>query len=158
MTGRASTVVRNLVLIAFALLFLGPIYLIFINALKGEADIEADPLGIPLGRLTLDNLTNEILNPTHGLIPSYVLSAWITVISVALAIFLGSVLGYLLARSRGRLPVLVYLLLLAGLATSPWPSSSTRASSGRSRSSWKRRRASMERIHSRRTDGSSCPC
>lgn len=119
MTGRASTVARNLVLIGFALLFLGPIYLIAINAIKQEADIEADPIGIPFGRLTLDNLTGEILNPAHDLIGSYALSAWITVISVGLAIFLGSVLGYLLARSRGRLPVLVYLLLLAGLLVPP---------------------------------------
>jgi raffinose/stachyose/melibiose transport system permease protein len=119
MTGRASTVGRNLVLIGFALLFLGPIYLIFVNALKGEADIEADPIGIPFGRLTLDNLIGEITNPAHDLIGSYALSAWITVVSVGLAIFLGSVLGYLLARSSGRLPILVYLLLLAGLLVPP---------------------------------------
>jgi raffinose/stachyose/melibiose transport system permease protein len=116
---RSFTVARHFILICCAIFFAAPIYLIVVNAVKHQADIASDPFGIPFGRLTISNLIEVVTDPDANLGGAYILTGWITTIGVTLTVFLGSALGYVLARSRHRWTNLLYLVLLAGILVPP---------------------------------------
>ena len=58
-----AAVLRHAFLIVMSGLFLVPIYIAVVNVFKTREDIFANPLSIPLSRLTFDNILRNINTP-----------------------------------------------------------------------------------------------
>ncbi len=112
-TGR--TFARELSMMAFALAWLFPFYLLVITSLKANQNVYAAPLKPP-SHPTVTTY-KQAWNGTalgslgHG----FVSSAVITVSSVVLLIVIGSLTAYTLARRPGRLSKGLYVLFAIGL-------------------------------------------
>ncbi len=119
MTIDRKAAARYALISVLAVPFAFPICLVVINAVKRQQDILADTLGIPLGRLTLDNLVHVATDPSIDMAGAYLTSALLTASTVFLTVGLASALGYVLARARNRLATACYVLLLAGLLVPP---------------------------------------
>lgn len=99
-------------LIAFAALFLFPIYVLVVQALKTPAELATSPLGLPSG-LYLGNFVEAWTAARIG--PALVSSTIVTGTTVLLLVVLGSMGAYVLARRRSRLSTGLFQLLLLGI-------------------------------------------
>ena len=68
-----AAIARHSFLLLMSAIFIVPFYIAIINVFKTRKDIFANPLGIPLGRLTLDNI---LRNLTRGTSTSASPTAW----------------------------------------------------------------------------------
>lgn len=106
------TLVRELVMIAVAIMFLFPVYALVTLAFKDPAQIANKPLSLPdppsvasFGEAWRSaSLGSALLNSTL-----------ITVTSVLVLIVLGSLAAYFLARTASRLSYSLYILFLVGI-------------------------------------------
>lgn len=92
-----------------------PIYIAVVNVFKTREDIFANPLSIPLSRLTLDNILRNISTPSFDLGTAYATSVVLSGLTVALVVAMAAAMSYVISRNRHRLFRYAYLLLLAGL-------------------------------------------
>ena len=69
-----AAVLRHAFLIVMSGLFLVPIYIAVVNVFKTREDIFANPLSIPLSRLTFDNILRNISTPSFDLGTAYATS------------------------------------------------------------------------------------
>lgn len=99
-------------LIAFALVFLFPLYVLFVQALKSPTELAASPLGLPT-RLYLGNFVQAWTAARIG--PALINSTIITGTSVLLLVVLGAMGAYVLARRRSRLSDGLFQLFLLGI-------------------------------------------
>ena len=108
----AAALGRHAVLIAFALLSLYPILVMWFTALRPMREVMANPFGLPTS-LHLDNITGAW---TRGRFGDYFLnSIIITVPSVIGVVALSALAGYGIARFRFRGRMLTFYLILLGL-------------------------------------------
>lgn len=112
---RIVGVARTILLGGLSLVLLVPLYLLLLNTFKTEADIERDPLGLPFGRLTLENLRAAVTDPTLGIWSAYARTIVITLSTVTLSIIVAASAGYVLARATSRWSTTTYLVVVGGL-------------------------------------------
>ncbi len=99
-------------LIAFAALFLFPIYVLVVQALKEPAELAASPLGLPT-RLYLGNFVEAWTSARIG--PALMSSTIVTGTSILLLVVLGSLGAYVLARQRPKVANLVLMFFVLGI-------------------------------------------
>lgn len=119
MSERTAGRLRHLLLIPLSLVLLVPFYIAVVNAFKSKEAIVSDPMGIPFAELTLRNFAKAAFTPTFNIFQAYWTTAVITVASIVCLVALGSMMSYVLARSRSRFMTFAYLLLLGGMMIPP---------------------------------------
>lgn len=93
-------------------LFIFPLFMIFLNSLKPRLDIVRNPLGLP-GELSFANYKDafETMNFTHALLNSVI----VTVVSVVLIIMFSSMLAYFLVRWKWKLNNYILMILVSSM-------------------------------------------
>jgi raffinose/stachyose/melibiose transport system permease protein len=104
--------ILELIMVAGAVVFLFPFYVLLTVSLKPASEVAADPLSPP-DSLYLTNYEQAWSSASLGL--ALVSSATITAISIVMLIALGSLASYPLARWQKGLGNGVYILFIAGL-------------------------------------------
>jgi raffinose/stachyose/melibiose transport system permease protein len=99
-------------MIAVALLFLFPIYVLFNLSLKSSSEISGGALGLP-SSVKFDNYS-QAWDGAH-MFAALVNSTIITVVSLVALIIVGSTASYYLARKQSRLSYGLYILFLLGI-------------------------------------------
>jgi len=99
-------------LIAFAAVFLFPLYVLVVQALKDPAELAASPLGLPT-RLYLGNFVQAWTSARIG--PALLSSTIVTGTSILLLVVLGSLGAYVQARQRPKVASLVLLFFVLGI-------------------------------------------
>jgi raffinose/stachyose/melibiose transport system permease protein len=97
-----------LVLVAYA----APVLLVVSNSFKSDQEILDDPLGLP-SSLTLNNYTEAV--GTMSYLGSFWNTLVLTVCSVAVICFFGSMTAYFLTRVRWRFNQIVFYLMVAAM-------------------------------------------
>lgn len=107
--------IRHLFMLAVAFISLVPFYIAIINAFKVEKDIYANPLTLPLGRLTLENLKRNFISPNFNVPRAYFFTIGLVLVTLLLTVIISSMLSYILSRNRTGFYRGAYMLLLAGM-------------------------------------------
>ncbi len=109
---RFSNLGTYLVLSAWSFVVLFPIWTMLVNSFKPKREIFIDPFGFPK-TFTLEGYQNAL---SAGRFDLYFRNSLIvTVTSLLLILFLGSLAAYALARWKSRLSNFVYLFFILGL-------------------------------------------
>lgn len=119
MSERSLNALRHALLLPLCLVLLVPFYIAIVNAFKNNRDIIADPLGLPLSRLTLDNFKDVAITPTFNIFQAYLTTGIITVGSIICLVVFASMMSYVIARGRHKFFTFIYLLLLSGMMIPP---------------------------------------
>jgi len=119
MSERIANRLRHVFLILLCLVLLVPFYIAVVNAFKPKDAIVADPMGIPFAELTLSNFAKAAFTPTFNIFKAYGTTAIITIVSIVCLVALGSMMSYVLARTKHRFFTFAYLLLLGGMMIPP---------------------------------------
>lgn len=107
---RLSTI--HLLLLGYTLIVLYPLFIMFMSSFKSTNDILSKPFALPHSL----NLTNFTQAWTEANFSVYMINSLIvTVASVGLIVFFGSMASYVLARFKFRGNFFVYILFLIGL-------------------------------------------
>ncbi|TCC50338.1 carbohydrate ABC transporter permease [Kribbella pittospori] len=114
MTGRygARSLLVEFVMIAVALVFAFPLYVLVVLSLKSPEEAANSPLSLP-SSLYLRNYTEAWAQA--DLAPAIISSVVITVVSVFALVVLGALAAYTIARRTSRLSGGVFALFLVGL-------------------------------------------
>ena len=108
--------IKSILILLFSMLFLTPLYVAVINAVKPYDEVIKAPLQLPK-RFTFDNFV-DAYQSSH-ILDLYKNSLTITVVSVALLILLSSMAAYVIARRTGRFFRFLYAFALAGIMVPP---------------------------------------
>jgi len=107
-----SAPLKYLVLGFWSLLVIFPLWTMVVNSFKFKNDIYLDPFGPPM-RVNLEGYKTVFENSPF---PRYFLNSFaVTVISLALILFLGSLAAYACVRWNSRASRWIYLFFVAGL-------------------------------------------
>lgn len=109
---RPRTFALELVMIAAALLFLFPVYVLVALSVKSPSEINEGTLSLP-GGIEAGNYSKAWSGATLG--AAMINSTIITVASLLALIVLGSLAAYYLARRRSRLSYGLFILFLLGI-------------------------------------------
>ncbi len=104
----------NLMLIIFSLTCIFPLVWMFYSSLKEKRAFNADIIGLPKAP-TLLNYKRILENTDYHLGSSMFNSFRTTVLSVALIVILGFIVGYILARIKFKMNRPLYLMFLMGM-------------------------------------------
>lgn len=104
----------NLMLIIFSLTCIFPLIWMFYSSLKEKRVFNADIIGLPKNP-TLINYQRILENTDYHLGTSMFNSFRTTVLSVALIVILGFIVGYILARIKFKMNRPLYLMFLMGM-------------------------------------------
>ena len=108
----SSTLGSHLVLLAWSLVVLFPVWTMLINSIKPKREIFRSPFGFP-SEITLDGYTTAW---TAGRFDLYFRNSLIvSVASLLLILLLGSLAAYALANWRSRFSNIMYIYFIAGL-------------------------------------------
>lgn len=109
------TLVREILVWAFALFMLMPLYLLVNNALKDPISAITDPLGL-VSNPQFENFVTVLQSNTSGnLVVGMMNSFIITAVGVSILIFFGSATAYVLARRTSKLSKTAFYLVLIGI-------------------------------------------
>ncbi|PMC38095.1 sugar ABC transporter permease [Bacillus sp. UMB0899] len=107
-----SSILINLILTVFAIISFFPIYMAFINSFKTQGEIFTSVLSFP----TSFSLENYIGVFTElDLLSSSFNTLIVTVLGLAGIVICGSLAGYKLARTSGKLSALIFTLFIASM-------------------------------------------
>lgn len=106
------TLVLEIVMIAVAVVFLFPVYVLISLSLKSPPEINAGGLGVP-DSLYTSNYVTAWASASMG--AAFMNSLTITVVSIVLLVLLGTSAAYYLARVQSRLSQGLYILFLMGI-------------------------------------------
>ena len=109
------SVLRYIVAIAAIAIYAMPLYIAVVNTFKVNAQIIADPVGLP-APFTMSNVVNVLTNPESDILSTLVRTLVITILVVTLVVLFGSMLGFYVARHENHWTRALMLLLLLGLA------------------------------------------
>jgi raffinose/stachyose/melibiose transport system permease protein len=109
---RPRTFLLEIVMLAAAVAFLFPVYVLITLALKDPRQVANNPLGLP-DPPSVDSFSNAWQRASLG--TALVNSAIITVVSIVALVALGSLAAYFLARRATRLSYGLYILFLLGI-------------------------------------------
>lgn len=104
--------IRHFVMVLTCLLLGVPIYMMIVNAFKEQPDILSSPLGLPISRLTIDNIADAAVN---GMVQAYLTTSLILIFAVAGALLVGGMLAYTIARQRSWVFRGAFGLLIGGI-------------------------------------------
>jgi raffinose/stachyose/melibiose transport system permease protein len=103
---------KYIILVLWSLLVLFPLWTMLVNSFKFKNDIYLDPFGLP----TAINLGGYKTVFENSPFPRYFLNSLVvTVISLALILFFGSLAAYACVRWKSRFAKWIYLFFVAGL-------------------------------------------
>ncbi|MCP4167414.1 MAG: carbohydrate ABC transporter permease [Chloroflexi bacterium] len=109
---KLSKVATYIILTAWALVVLFPLWTMLVNSIKPKRDIFRNPFNFP----TTFSFEGYQAAWTDGRFDLYFRnSIVITVISLVLILFLGSLAAYALANWRSRFATIIYIFFIAGL-------------------------------------------
>ncbi|MDC7241825.1 MAG: carbohydrate ABC transporter permease [Spirochaetales bacterium] len=111
---RVQSVILNGILGLFSITCIFPLVWLFYSSLKLKRNFNSNIIGLPK-EPTFENYIRIMTNPDYHIWSSMVNSARNTVMSVALIIFFGFIVGYILARIRFRGNFLIKVMFLLGL-------------------------------------------
>ena len=106
---------RYLISIVAIAVYALPLYLAVINTFKQNEQIVEDPAGAPKP-FTLANVSAVLTDPESDIVSTLLRTVAITSIVVVVVVFLGSMLGYYMARNDSPVTRALMLFLLLGLA------------------------------------------
>lgn len=109
---RTRTFLFELMMIAAAVVFLFPVYVLVVLSLKSPMEISEGGLGLP-DELVTSNYGDAWSGATLG--PAFLNSLVIAVTSLLLLIVVGSLVSYYLARTKSRLGYGMFILFLVGI-------------------------------------------
>lgn len=102
----------HLIFWLWSIVVLFPIYIMIINSLKDRLSIYENPFGLPT-TWHFSNYTDVLKSGDYFI---YFLNSLLAVlVSLALVMFLGTMLAYALANWIGKLPSAIYFLCIAGM-------------------------------------------
>ncbi|WP_455716501.1 carbohydrate ABC transporter permease [Anaerosporobacter sp.] len=104
----------NLILIIFSLSCIFPLVWMFYSSLKEKRVFNADITGLPKNP-TFSNYKKILTNPDYHIFESMFNSFRTTLLSVALIVICGFIVGYIIARIKFKLNRVVYLMFLMGM-------------------------------------------
>lgn len=104
----------NLILIVFSLTCIFPLLWMFYSSLKDKRAFNADIIGLPK-EATLGNYIRIMSNPDYQLGSSMLNSFRTTLLSVVMIVFMGFIVGYILARIKFRGNRIIYIIFLMGM-------------------------------------------
>lgn len=110
---KPGMIIKYVLLSSFAVCCLYPIIWLFLNSFKDNRELFSNPWGLPAG-LHFENYIRAITKGNIG--RSFINSTIITVIAVAVAVLLGSMVSYGIARLRFRQAGMVKSLFLVGMS------------------------------------------
>lgn len=113
-TTGVSAVVVNAILLLFSISCIFPLVWMFYSSLKLKRQFNADIIGLPTSP-TLQNYIKVLTNKDYHIADSMINSVRTTVLSVALIVLFGFIVGYILARVSFKLNRALYFLFLMGL-------------------------------------------
>jgi raffinose/stachyose/melibiose transport system permease protein len=95
-----------------AILFLSPIFIVFMNSFKGRFFISDTPFALPNAQtfVGLENYTSGIVKV--GFIPAFGYSLFITVFSVGAIVLFTSMTAWCITRVKSKLSTFIYYLLV----------------------------------------------
>lgn len=108
------SIFMNAVLLVFSLTCIFPIVWMFYSSLKEKRVFNADIIGLPL-KPTISNYVRIMVNSDYHLGSSMFNSFRTTLLSVALIVLFGFIVGYILARIKFRGNRAVYIMFLMGM-------------------------------------------
>lgn len=114
MRNGVTSVVLNAIMIVFSLSCIFPLIWMLYSSLKVKREFNADIIGLP-SNPTLENFVKVLTNPDYHIGDSILNSVRTTVISVALIVFFGFIVGYFLARIPFKGSKIIWIMLLMGM-------------------------------------------
>jgi raffinose/stachyose/melibiose transport system permease protein len=109
---RFGRIFTYFILTVWSLIALFPIWTLLVNSFKIQKDIFADPFGLPK-HFTFAGYVSAW---TQGRFDLYFYNTiYVTVVSLALILFLGSLAAYALAKWKSRLTSFLYVFFIAGM-------------------------------------------
>jgi raffinose/stachyose/melibiose transport system permease protein len=109
---RLSNLGTYLILSIWSVIVIFPLWTMIVNSFKNQREIFRDPYGLPQA-FTLEGYKNAINAGRFDLF--FRNSVVVTVVSLSLIIFLGSLAAYSLARWKSRFSSIVYFVFILGL-------------------------------------------
>lgn len=114
MKNGVTSVVLNAIMIVFSLSCIFPLVWMLYSSLKVKREFNADIIGLP-SNPTLENFVKVLTNPDYHIGDSILNSVRTTVLSVALIVFFGFIVGYFLARIPFKGSKIIWIMLLMGM-------------------------------------------
>jgi len=109
---RISLIFKYLILTAWSLVVLFPLWTLVVNSFKPQREIFRDPFGFPKN-FTLAGY--QAAWKTGRFDIYFINSLIVTIVSLSLILLVGSMAAYALAKWRSRLTTFLYLFFIAGL-------------------------------------------
>ena len=106
---RRNTIILVIVLTVISLIFIYPVFLMFLNSFKPFGEVVSDPIALPKAP-TLENYT-YVINKIHYL-SLFMNNVIITVIGIVGIVVFSSMAAYILDRRRNIYTKIVYTLLI----------------------------------------------
>jgi raffinose/stachyose/melibiose transport system permease protein len=107
-----SHLIAYAILIAWSIIVIFPVWTMIVNSFKKKRDIFRTPFTFP-DPVTLDGYQNALIKGRFDLY--FRNSLIITIVSLALILFLGSLAAFGIARWKSRISNIVYFVFIAGL-------------------------------------------
>lgn len=111
---RRPSVTRVALLAVLFVVMTIPAYLLLVNSVKSQQDIQANPFAIPFTGLTLEYLQAAVTSPQYNVLRSYGFTLFLVVTVDILCIAFAGPAAYVIARSLRRRTQLLLLYFLAG--------------------------------------------
>ena len=111
-----TPVILNAIMLLFSLSCIFPLVWMLYSSLKVKREFNKDIISLPTDP-TIQNFIDVLTNPDYHIGDSILNSVRTTVISVALIVFFGFIVGYFLARIRFKGSKIIWLMLLMGMLT-----------------------------------------
>lgn len=109
---KAANTVIFILLVLLALLFIAPLFIVFINSFKAKFDIIGSPFALPNAQ-TFVGLENYITGiKSSGIISSFFRSLFITVASVLVLVVCTSMTAWYITRVKSKFTKILYYLLV----------------------------------------------
>lgn len=109
---KAVNTVIFILLVLLALLFIAPLFIVFINSFKAKFDIIGSPFALPNAQ-TFVGLENYITGiKSSGIISSFFRSLFITVASVLVLVLCTSMTAWYITRVKSKFTKILYYLLV----------------------------------------------
>lgn len=109
-----TSVVLNAIMLLFSLSCIFPLVWMLYSSLKVKREFNRDIISLPTNP-TIQNFVDVLTNPDYHIGDSILNSVRTTVISVALIVFFGFIVGYFLARIRFKGSKIIWMMLLMGM-------------------------------------------
>lgn len=105
-------IIKYAVTIVFAILFVAPLLLVFINSFKTKAEISSSALALPQ-TWNLDNYITIITE--SNFVSSFMTSIFTVVVTTSLTVLVAAITGYALARWHSKVSSIIMLVIMTTL-------------------------------------------